>query len=293
MLLAYAVIYFVWGSTFFAIRVGVLQSPPLLFAAGRIFPAGVVLFVWSLARGTRLPTAKQWASISVIALLIFVFDYGLLFPAERHVPSGLAAIMMATIPAFMALSEILILRTQRLTPRLAAALIVGIAGVFVLVSRSLNLGGVTVDGFGAASLIFASMSWSIAAVLSRRLPLPESKVMSSAAQMLMGGAMLAVVSGLCGEWRGFHPSLLPASVWYACIYLAVFGSIIGFTAYVWLLHHDSPTRVGTYAYVNPVVAVVIGYLLGGEEVGLRTLLGSACVLVSVLMIARRPVEINT
>jgi drug/metabolite transporter (DMT)-like permease len=286
-LLAYAMIYFVWGSTYLAIRVGVRLSPPLLFAASRFLPPGVLLVAWSFARGTPLPTAKQWASISTIAFLIFVLDYGLLFLAEQHVPSGLTAVMMATIPAFMVLSEIVILGTQKLTARLAAALVVGTAGVAVLVSRSLNLGGAPVDALGAASLIFASISWSIAAALNRRLPLPDSKIMSSGAQMLLGGAMLALISALRGEWIGFHPSLLPASVWYASAYLAVFGSILGFTAYVWLIQHESPTRVGTYAYVNPVVAVLFGWLFGGEPIGTRTLVGSACVLLSVVTITTR------
>ena len=286
-LLAFAIIYFVWGSTFFAIRVGVRQAPPLLFASVRFLAAGAALLVWSVARGVRFPSWRQWASIALLAFMIFVLDYGLLFWAEQRVPSGLAAVMMAMIPAFMALSEIVLLGTQKLTARLAMALLVGVGGVAVLVSRSLNLGGAPVESIGAAALIFASISWSIAAALTRRLALPESKVVSSGAQMFVGGAMLGLASALRGEWIGFHLSMVSASVWYAFAYLTVFGSIVGFTAYVWLIHRESPTRVGTYAYVNPVVAVVIGYVLGGEPVGIRTLIGSACVLVSVVMITTR------
>src|ERR1700722_13650900 len=170
-LLAFAIIYFVWGSTFLAIRVGVREVPPLILAAMRFFTAGAVLYIWMRARGERSPTARQWRSASFLGLVIFVFDYGLLFWAEQRVPSGVAAVMLATIPVFMALSEIIFLRTQRLTVRLALALLIGIGGVGVLMSHALNLGGAPIDKLGAMALIFASISWSGAAVLARKLPL--------------------------------------------------------------------------------------------------------------------------
>lgn len=283
-LLAFAIIYLVWGSTFLAIRVGVREVPPLLLAALRFLIAGLVLYGWTIARGEPSPRRREWMSASLLALLIFVGDYGLLFWAEKRVPSGLAAIMMATIPAFMALSEIIFLRTQRLTLRLAIALLVGIAGVAVLVSRSLNLGGAPIDSAGAIALIVGAINWSVASVLTRKLPLPSSKVVSSASQMLAGGVLLSIASAALGEFHGFHPSAVSAGAWLSLAYLIVAGSIAGFTAYVWLIHHESPTKVGTYAYVNPIVAVLIGYFWGGEELGVRTILGAAFVLVSVVVI---------
>jgi len=289
-LLAFAIIYFVWGSTFLAIRIGVHDLPPFLFAAIRFLIAGFILYAWMAARGERSPTGRQWMSVFFIALLIFVFDYGLLFWAEQRVPSGIAAVVMATIPAFMALSEIIFLRTQKLTVRLAIALLIGIGGVGVLMSRSLNLGGAPVDRTGAVALIIASMSWAIASVLTRKLPLPTSKVMSSGAQMLAGGVMLTLVAAALGEFRAFHPSAVSRGAWVAMLYLIVAGSLIGFTAYVWLIHHESPTKVGTYAYVNPVVAVLIGYFLGGEPLGLRTILGTMFVLISVVVITTTRAE---
>jgi drug/metabolite transporter (DMT)-like permease len=294
-LLAFAIIYFVWGSTFLAIRVGVHDVPPLLFAAMRFLVAGLVLYGWMIAKGERSPTRRQWMSVVLLAFLIFVVDYGLLFWAEQRVPSGIAAVMMATIPVFIALSEILILRTQRLTIRLAFALLIGIGGVAVLTSRALNLGDVPLDRAGAVALIIGSLSWSIASVLTRKLSLPSSKVMSSGAQMLAGGIMLTLTAAPFGEFRKFHPSTVSREAWFSLLYLIVAGSIIGFTAYVWLIHHESPTKVGTYAYVNPVVAVLIGYLFGGEVLGLRTILGTLFVLVSVVVItttrASKPVEV--
>ena len=283
-MLAFSIIYFVWGSTFLAIRVGVREVPPFLLASMRFFVAGVVLFGWMRLQGTPSPSRREWASASLLALCIFVLDYGLLFWAEQRVPSGIAAVMLATIPVFMALSEILFLRTQRLTFRLALALLVGIGGVLVLVSRSLGLGEAPIDPAGAVALVIAAVSWSIASALNRKLPLPESKGMSSGAQMLVGGILLAVAAAAFGEFRGFHIEAVSRGAWFALAYLIVAGSIIGFTAYVWLLHHESPTKVGTYAYVNPVVAVIVGYFLGGETVGPRTLLGTLLVLVSVVVI---------
>ena len=288
--LAFAIIYFVWGSTFLAIRVGVREVPPLLFASMRFFVAGVAVFAWMRLKGTPSPTRREWMSASVLAVCIFVVDYGLLFWAERRVPSGIAAVMLATIPVFMTLSEILFLRTQRLTWRLAVALLVGIGGVSVLVSRSLGLGEVPIDPKGAIALVIAAMSWSIASALTRKLALPESKVMSAGAQMIAGGIMLALVAAIFGEFRGFHIQAVSRGVWFALAYLIVAGSIVGFTAYVWLIHHESPTKVGTYAYVNPVVAVIVGYFLGGETVGPRTLLGTLLVLVSVIVITTTPAK---
>jgi drug/metabolite transporter (DMT)-like permease len=283
-LLAFAIIYFVWGSTFYAIRVGVLEVPPFLLAAMRFVIAGAALYGWTRARGERGPSGREWASVSLVAILIFVMDYGLVFWAEQRVPSGLAAVMLATIPVFMTLGEIFVLRTQRLTVRLVMALLIGLCGVGVLVSRSLNLGGAPIDGLGAVALIVAAMSWSIASALTRMLPMPGSKVVSSGAQMLAGGVFLATISCLLGEYRNFDATSVSRGAWIALAYLIVAGSIIAFTAYVWLLHHESPTKVGTYAYVNPVVAVVVGYFLGGEELGLRTILGTVFVLISVVVI---------
>jgi drug/metabolite transporter (DMT)-like permease len=292
-LLAFAIIYFVWGSTFLAIRVGVAEVPPFLLAAMRFVAAGLALYTWMLARGERSPRWREWRSATLLAAMIFVGDYGLLFWAERRVPSGVAAVMMATIPLFMALAEILLLRTQKLTARLAVALLAGLGGVIVLVSPTMKLGGAPIDRVGAMALIAGAMSWSVASALSRKLPLPKSKAMSSGTQMLAGGVLLGLVSGALGEWRGFHPMDVSRGAWFALLYLVVAGSIIGFTAYVWLLHHESPTKVGTYAYVNPVVAVIVGYFLGGEAVGMRTLLGTAFVLSSVVVItttrAKKPV----
>lgn len=286
--MAFATIYLIWGSTFLAIRVGVREVPPFLLAAMRFLVAGGVLFCWMITHGERPPTGRQWISAFILAVSIFVLDYGLLFWAEQRVPSGIAAVILATIPVFTALLEIILLRTQELTGRLTVALLVGIAGVGVLMSRSLNFGSAPIDTAGAVALIFAATTWSISAVLMRKLPLPPSKVMSSGTQMLAGGLLLTLTASALGEFRHFHPSTVSAKAWLSLIYLIVAGSIVAFTAYVWLLHHESPTKVGTYAYVNPVVAVLLGYFVGGETLDLRTILGTLFVLTSVVFITTTP-----
>jgi drug/metabolite transporter (DMT)-like permease len=288
VLLAFAIIYFVWGSTFLAIRIGVREVPPLLLAGMRFLVAGLVLYGWMRMRGTPSPTAREWGAASILAVLIFVFDYGLLFWAEKRVPSGIAAVMLATIPVFMAIAEIVFLKTQRLTWRLGFALLVGMAGVGVLVGHGMNLGQSPVDSAGACALILAAISWSVAASLSRRLPSPAAKAMSSGAQMLAGGVFLLLAAAVLGEFRGFKLQSISREAWIALAYLIVAGSIVGFTAYVWLIHHESPTKVGTYAYVNPVVAVLVGYFFGGEALGPRTVVGTLLVLVSVVVITTTP-----
>jgi drug/metabolite transporter (DMT)-like permease len=284
IVLAFAIIYFVWGSTFLAIRIGVREVPPFLLAAMRFVVAGAALYGWMRFKGTPGPTRREWISATFLGLLIFVIDYGCLFWAEQRVPSGIAAVVLATIPVFMTLSEIIFLRTQRLTVRLGSALLVGILGVAVLMNKSLSLGEAPIDHAGAIALLIAALSWSIASAFTRKLPLPQSKPMSAAAQMLAGGVQLILLAAATGEFRGFQIQSVSVAAWFSLFYLIVAGSIVGFTAYVWLLHHEPPTKVGTYAYVNPLVAVLLGYLVGGESIGPRTLLGTLFILVSVVVI---------
>lgn len=282
-ILAFAIIYLVWGSTFLAIRIGVRELPPLLFAGMRFTVAGAAIYFWMRAKGTPSPQFREWKSATVLAVLIFVIDYGLVFWAEKRVPSGITAVMLATIPGFTALAEIVVLRTQRLTLRLGISLLLGFAGVAALISPS-GFGQSAVDSVGALALIAGSITWSIGSILTRKLPLPRSKVMSSGLQMLVGGLLLTVTAAAFGEFKGFDARSVSRDAWLALAYLIVAGSIIAFTAYIWLIGHESPTKVGTYAYVNPVVAVLLGYFLGGEAVGARTVAGTALVLVSVVVI---------
>ncbi len=288
ILLAFAIIYFVWGSTFLAIRVGVREVPPFLLAGMRFSVAGLVLYGWLRLSGTPSPSRREWLAATFLGALIFLLDYGCLFWAEQRVPSGIAAVVLATIPVFITLMEIIFLRTQGLTVRLSLALLVGLSGVAVLVNHSFSFGEVPINRAGAFALLLASFTWSIATILTRRLPLPASKPMSAAAQMFSGGLQLFVLAALTHEFSGFHVQAVSATAWWSLVYLIIAGSIVGFTAYIWLLHYESPTKVGTYAYVNPVVAVAVGYFIGKEPIGPRTLLGGLLILISVVTITTTP-----
>ena len=284
MLLAFAIIYFVWGSTYLAIRVGVQEMPPFLMAGMRFTAAGLSMFLWLRITGTPLPTWREWKGAAVLGALMFLLDYACLFWAEQRVPSGAAAVVIAIIPVCITLMEITFLKTQAWSARLAGGLTVGILGVGVLANPWASLGEAPLDRRGVIALLIACFGWSVGTIITKRLVLPASKPMSAAAQMLTGGLMLLVLAEVSGEISNFHAAVISRQAWFALVYLIIAGSIVAYTAYVWLLHYESPTRVGTYAYVNPVVAVILGAVLGGEKIGPRTLSGMALILLSVALI---------
>jgi drug/metabolite transporter (DMT)-like permease len=285
LLLAFAIIYLVWGSTYLAIRIGVHEIPPFLMAGLRFTIAGLSMWAWLRVSGTPSPTLREWRDATVLGTLMFLIDYACLFWAEQRVPSGIAAVILAMIPVCITLLEITFLRSQRLTLRLGLGLAIGIIGVVVLMNPWASLGEAPLDRRGVIALLVSCCGWSIGTIVTGRLTLPSSKPMSAAAQMLSGGVQLLVLAAVAGEFAHFRARDISAAAWFSLVYLIIAGSIIAFTAYVWLLHYESPTRVGTYAYVNPVVAVILGALLGGETVGRRTILGAALILISVAAIA--------
>jgi drug/metabolite transporter (DMT)-like permease len=215
---------------------------------------------------------------------MFLLDYACLFWAEQRIPSGVAAVILAMIPVCITLLEIIFLRTQSLTTQLVCGLAVGIIGVGVLANPWAALGEAPLDHRGVIALLVACCGWSAGTIVTKRLVLPASKPMSAAAQMLTGGLQLLILAAISGELNHFHASAISARAWFALVYLIIAGSIIAFTAYVWLLDFESPTRVGTYAYVNPVVAVILGAFIGGEKVGRRTALGAVLILFGVAAI---------
>ena len=292
-----------WGTTFLAIRVAVAELPPLLAAGMRFLVAGAALLAWVWLRGkTRpaaratshgvlpetlpeplWPTSRQWRNLAAIALPMFVVDYGILFSAERVVPSGIASVLLATLPLLTIVLEMFVLRQQPFRRALVAAVLTGFAGTAVLLWP-----GTASPAPLAPSLaiLVGASGWAIGSVLHRRLDLPPSRVVTSGATMLLGGAMLLALSAAFGElhtwphltWRGLA----------AESYLIVFGSIVGFSAFVWLLARLPATVVSSHAYVNPAVAVAVGYLLAGERVTPRMLVGIAIVVASVVLVLRRP-----
>jgi drug/metabolite transporter (DMT)-like permease len=282
VLLSFFAIYILWGTTFLAIRVAVEELPPLFAAGTRFFIAGVVLFGFMLAKGERRPSARQWRNLLVMSLLMFVAEYGPLFWAEKYVPSGVVSVLAATIPILTLVLEMLVLRQQHWRLNLAAATLLGFVGVGVL----LLPGGKQHFGLVPCLAILAGCTtWSLGTVLTRSMDLPKARPLTAGAAMMLGGAMLLLLSAGFGEMHPMPHVSLRAVL--ALLYLIVFGSLLAFTAFVWLLAHMPATRVASHAYVNPIVAVALGYFVAGEPVTMRTLAGTALVLVSVFMILRK------
>jgi drug/metabolite transporter (DMT)-like permease len=281
-LLAFLTIYIVWGSTFVAIRIAVEHVPPLFAAGTRFFAAGLILYAYVRWRGVPHPTPLEWRNLAFLSILIFVLDYSALFWAEKYVPSGIASVLAATIPLITITFEVFVLRLQPFQWRLLVAVLLGFCGVSIIM---LPGGYQQFSILPCLAILAGSTSWAIGSVLTRSLRLPASKVLTAGAEMLAGGAVLLTLSACVGEMRPFPQISLPVAA--ALLYLILFGSVLGFTAYMWLLARMPATRVASYAYVNPVIAVVLGYFIADEAITERTVLGAALVLTSVALTLRK------
>jgi len=281
VILAFFAIYVIWGSTFLAIRTAVLLAPPWLCAGIRFFTAGTILFLFARLRGTAWPTWREWRSLGIIGVLMFSVTYGALFWGEQFVPSGITSVLEATLPLLTVVLEVFVLRQQRFRWRVLIALAVGFCGVVLMMLRG-GAGGFGV--FPCLVILGGSASWSLGAVLSRSLTLPKSRILTAGAEMMLGGALLLLVSLASGELHPFPAIPLKAAI--ALVYLIVAGSLVGFTAFVWLLARMPASRVASHAYVNPVVAIALGYFLASEEITLRTLIGAGLVVGSVVLTMR-------
>lgn len=282
LVLSFFAIYVLWGTTFLAIRIAVEELPPLFAAGARFFTAGVVLYGFMLARRETAPTLRQWRSLTIMALLMFVAEYGPLFWAEKYVPSGVVSVLAATLPILTMILEMLILRQQRMRPMLALAVLIGFAGVAILLMPG---GRLHIALVPCLAILAGATTWSLGSVLTRSMELPESRPVTAGAAMMLGGAMLLAISAGFGEMHPFPHISLRAGL--AVLYLIIFGSLLAFTAFVWLLAHMPATRVSSHAYVNPIVAVALGYFAAGEVITARIIGGSLLVLVSVFLILRR------
>jgi drug/metabolite transporter (DMT)-like permease len=264
-LLAYAAIYFLWGASFLAIREVVAVTPPFFAAAFRFLCAGGILYAYSRWRGMPQPDRRQWIGTAVLGLVMFAGDYGCLFWAEKVVPSGLAAVIAATIPVWVLLGEWSFAGSPRPTAKALAGIVLGIAGVILLMLPA----GLHNSGFSLSALVLllGCLFWAGGTVASRHLHLPRQLSMSSGLQMAWGGGFLLLLSAVTGE-LGLLPGLSHRWNWhlaFAMAYLILFASIIAFTAYVWLIARDPTTRVASYAYVNPLIALLLGSLLAHER----------------------------
>lgn len=261
-------VYLLWGSTYLFIRFAVETLPPIGMAGVRFAFAGAVLYLWTRWRGAAAPTRIQWRSSLIVGAFLMSSNACVAF-AERRISSGVASLLVGMTPVWMVLFDWMSGSGERPRPGVAVGLVAGVVGVAVLVGPGLVAGGGGVDPFGAAIVLAGSIGWSFGSIYSRHAPRPASALMGSAMHMLCGGLVLVVFSLLTGQFDGFRLAQVSARSWISFAYLIVFGSLVGFSAFVYLLRVTSAARVATYAYVNPVVAVLFGWLFAGERIGIR------------------------
>lgn len=287
-MLAFAAVYIIWGSTYLAIAIGIESFPPLLLPAARHLMAGLILYPLLRWKTGIRPTPIQWRTAIITGLLLLLFGNGGVCLSERTVPSGVAALLVAMVSFWMVLLDWIRPGGLRPLPRVVAGLVLGFGGLVLLVGPAHLGGSERVNPIGAGILLVASFAWACGSIYSKHGDLPQSPLLGVAMQSIAGGAALWIVGLLTGEGRQLHLGAVSARSWIALAYLMVFGSGLGFTAYVYLLKKSSAARVGTYAFVNPVVALFLGWLGAGEAITLRTALAAAVILTAVLLVITAP-----
>jgi drug/metabolite transporter (DMT)-like permease len=284
--MAFLAIYLIWGSTYLAIKVVVTSVPAFLSAAIRFLVAGILAYGWLRWRGHPSPSRTQWRAASVVGLLLLLGGNGLVSWAEMRISSGVAALLVAFVPIWIVVLDRE--RDGRPSLLLLLALAAGLLGIFILIGPEELVGAGRVDLVGAGAVVLATISWAIGTLRSRRAPLPPSPFMSTAAQMLAGGAGLLLASALTGELGRADFGAVPREAFVALAYLIVFGSFVALSAYVWLLRVQPTERVATYAYVNPMVAVLLGAAILGEPLTPRVVVASVIIVLSVGLIVSGP-----
>jgi drug/metabolite transporter (DMT)-like permease len=289
LITAFAAVYLIWGSTYLAIRFAIETIPPHLMAAARFLVAGAVLYAWSRWRGAPAPTLRNWRASVFVGGFLLLGGNGAVVWAETRVPSGLTALLVAMVPIWMLVLE-MHPRLGGKRPRAAvvAGLVLGLAGLALLVAPG-RLAG-RVDPIGAGVLVLGCLSWAFGSLQSRVADLPKSGFLAAAMEMLCGGALLLLFGLATGQAGQLSLAAMSPRSLFALAYLIVFGSLIGFTAYIWLLGATTPARVSTYAYVNPVVAVLLGWGFANEPMTLRTMLAAAVIVGAVVVIIRYGVQ---
>jgi drug/metabolite transporter (DMT)-like permease len=284
--IALLALYIVWGSTYLAIRFAVETIPPFFHAGVRFLVSGIILVVWQRGAGQAMPTRKQWISLFVIGNLLLLGGNGLVAWAEQTIPSGIAALMIGSIPMFLVVTEAF--RPGGVKPNrwTFLGLLIGITGIFILVGADELTGGMQLDPLGIGALLLACVFWSLGSVYSKHAELPNSSLMSTGGQMLMGSIGLFAVSLVTGELSKWDPSGTTTKSLLGLIYLILVGSLIGFVSYGWLLQNAPISLVATYAYVNPIVAVLLGAWLAAEPLEPRIWLAAAIIVGSVIFINR-------
>ena len=279
---AFLAVYLCWGMTYLAMRVAVRDIPPHLMSGARFLVAGLVLYLWTRRRGDPKPTAIQWRSAAMVGAFLLLGGNATVAWAEQQVPSGLAAVLIAVAPIWMVAFE-WARGGPRPGKRVTAGLILGLVGLAILVSPKGD-SATQVNPIGAVMLVLASASWAWGSVVSKSAPLPKSRFLATSMEMIGGGVLLLLTALAVGQFAHFRPTEVSANAVLAWLFLVVFGSLVGFTAYIWLLGVTSIAKVGTYAYVNPIVAVFLGWAILDEPVTSRTLIAALVILVGVALV---------
>src|SRR5882672_2378634 len=288
---AFFSIYFIWGSTYLAIRYAVATIPPLYTAGFRHLVAGSILLIWALAKGLR-PTAKQIRASVVIGIFFFLIGHGTLHWAETRVPSGFASLIIASEPIWVFLMAAAADKKWRMNLPLGAGVVLGLAGVALLLGHG-TLSSAPGVFVGAVAVLVGAISWSVGIIYSRRSHLSGNPLLLSALSLLSGSALLLTTGTIAGEARGFSFADVTQRSWLSLAYLIVFGSVIAFTAYNWLLEHYSPTFVATHTYINPIVAVFLGWWLAGEKVTINVAIAAALVILAMFLVDRGMAKLQT
>jgi drug/metabolite transporter (DMT)-like permease len=281
---AFASIYVIWGSTYLAIRYAVETIPPFLMGGVRFLISGTILYLWSRYRGAPRPTRIHWRNAIVAGGFLLLGGNGAVIWAEQFVPSGLTALLVSILPFWLVIIEWVRPPQKRPSGAVLVGLILGFVGIIVLVGPSSAGGHGNVAPLGALVLILGSLSWAIGSFWSRDAQLPESGLLTTGMEMLGGGALLMIVGALSGEFPQLDVHAISRASAIGLLYLITFGSLLGFTSYIWLLDKVSPARLGTYAYVNPLVAVMLGWAIAGERLSVRTGVAAAIVICAVALI---------
>ena len=284
---AFAAVYLIWGSTYLGIRFAVETLPPFLMGGARFLTAGVILYTWLRATGTPAPSRINWRHAALAAALLLGVGNGAVNWAEQKVPSGLTALIIAGTPVWFALFDWLRPGGERPAFQTTLGIAVGFAGVMLLVGSRSALQGGAVDFAGVGALVCASVAWAIGSLYTKYTPRPESPLMTAAQQMIAGGVILSLGGLLMGEASTFVWSNISTRSIVALVYLTLIGSLVGFSAYAWLLKATTPARASTYAYVNPVIAVFLGWALGGETLTGRMLVAAGIIVLGVVIITTR------
>jgi drug/metabolite transporter (DMT)-like permease len=287
LVLAFAAIYLIWGSTYLAIRYAIETIPPLLMMGLRHLTAGLVLYAWVRLRGTPAPLRKYWKPAIIAGALFFLGGHGTLAWAEQQVPSGLAALLCATLPLWIVLLTRITGQKRNLEWSVMSGVLLGFLGVALLIGPAALHGDSGISLLGFAMALLGALLWAVGTIYTQHVELPASASLSAAMQMIAGGATLCVTSMFAGESGRVHLAAITAKSVLSLAYLTMFGSLIAFSAFTWLHKVSSPTKNSTYAYVNPVVAVFLGWFLAGEAIGARTLLATSVILAGVALVSRK------